>query len=110
MSVKISDLPAAGSISDSAVYPLVEAGATQKATSTQLAQYMSNKIKSSVALAPGAPGNFQVIHGLSSEPSAALIQMTSGGQIWFQTPAYDNAYLYLVASGGTVTGNAIIFI
>jgi hypothetical protein len=60
-----------------------------------------------VALAPLAAGAFTVDHGLAAAPSAVLIQMTAGGQIWFQTPMYDATNLYLVASDAGLTGNAI---
>ena len=60
-----------------------------------------------VALAPTAPGNFRVAHGLGRKPLAATILMTSGGAIWFQpSPLMDAAYLYLVASAAGITGIA----
>ena len=59
-----------------------------------------------IALAPSAPGNFTVAHGLGSTPKVVLIQMTSGGQIWFQTARYDSINLYLVASDAGLTGYA----
>jgi hypothetical protein len=63
-----------------------------------------------VALAPSAPGNFTVAHGLSVTPTSAAIQMKSGGQIWFQTPTrFDSTNLYLVASDAGITGNAVLF-
>lgn len=62
-----------------------------------------------IALAPTAPGNFTVAHGQSATPIYAIIQMTSGGEIWFQTPQYDATNLYLVASDAGITGNAIVF-
>ena len=109
-SIKISQLPPAASISDSAIYPLVEAGTTQTANSVQLSQYISSKIKSNVPLTPTYAGNFTVAHGLSTSPSAVVIQMTSNGLIWFQIPSYDATNLYLVASDDGLTGNAIVFI
>jgi hypothetical protein len=63
-----------------------------------------------VALAPSAPGSFTVAHGLNATPTAVLVSMTSGGQIWLQNPTgYDATNLHLVASDGGVTGNAICF-
>jgi len=63
-----------------------------------------------VALAPSAGGNFTVAHGLGSAPLAVAIAMTSGGQIWLQSPTgYDATNLYLVASDAGVTGNAVCF-
>jgi hypothetical protein len=63
-----------------------------------------------VPLAPSAPGNFTVAHGLGAAPVAAPIEMTSGGAIWFQTPGYDATNLYLVASDAGVTGRAQCFV
>jgi hypothetical protein len=64
---------------------------------------------SSVALAPSAPGNFTVAHGLAAAPSAVSITMTSGGQIWGQSPISDATNLYLAASDVGVTGKAVCF-
>jgi hypothetical protein len=62
-----------------------------------------------IALAPGAGGNFSVAHGLGSTPGLVLIQMTSGGAIWFQTTRYDATNINLVASDAGLTGYAIVF-
>lgn len=63
-----------------------------------------------IALAPSGAGNFTVAHGLGRIPTVALIQMTSNGLIWFQTPTrYDDTNLYLVASEGSITGNAEVW-
>lgn len=62
-----------------------------------------------IALAPSSPGNFKVAHGLSSKPKVVLLQMTSGGQIWFQATRYDATYIYLVASDAGVTGYAEVW-
>jgi hypothetical protein len=63
-----------------------------------------------IALAPGAPGNFSVAHGLGATPKLVLVQMTSGGAIWFQPATrYDATNLYLVASDGGLTGYAEIW-
>jgi hypothetical protein len=70
----------------------------------------SSAILGSVALAPGAGGNFTVAHGLPAAPSHVAFQKTSGGDFWFQTPtAFDATNLYLVASDADVTGVAICF-
>lgn len=64
----------------------------------------------SMALAPSAPGNFTVAHGLGAAPSAVSISMTSGGQIWLQSPlSFDAANLYLTASDAGITGIANLF-
>lgn len=62
-----------------------------------------------VSLAPSSPGNFTVAHGLGVTPTSALIQMTSGGQVWFQTVRFDSTNLYLVASDSGITGKAVVF-
>lgn len=63
-----------------------------------------------LALAPGTPGNFTVPHMLGRVPVCAIIRMTSGGAIWFQSPAdMDATNLYLVASGPGLTGKVTIW-
>lgn len=62
-----------------------------------------------VPLAPGAPGLFAVAHGGPSVPVAVTMEMTSGGSIYFQPAGWDATHLYLVATGSTVTGNALCF-
>lgn len=62
-----------------------------------------------VALAPNAPREFTKAHGLAFTPSAVVVQMTSGGQIWLQSSGFDETNLYLVASDGGVTGTALCF-
>jgi hypothetical protein len=65
-----------------------------------------------ISLAPSAPGNFQVAHGLSSTPIAVVIQNAcSGGicgEIRVQHTSFDGTYIYLVASDFGVTGTAIV--
>jgi hypothetical protein len=66
--------------------------------------------RTEIALAPSAPGDFTVAHGLGAAPSYVLIQMTSGGAIWFQAGTrYDSTNLYLVASDAGITGYAEAF-
>ncbi len=63
-----------------------------------------------VAVAPSAPGNFTVVHGLGAKPQGAILEMTSGGTIWFQSPAkYDATNLYLVASDPGITGKVLVW-
>lgn len=66
-----------------------------------------------VNLAPTAPGNFTVAHGLDHEPYGVIVCMTSGGAIWFQLDAgalkKDATNLYLVASAAGITGRAIVW-
>jgi hypothetical protein len=59
---------------------------------------------------PGAVGNFTLPHLLGRTPAGVLIQMTSSGAIWFQSPTmYDNMNLYLVASDPTATAKVQIW-
>jgi hypothetical protein len=69
-------------------------------------QQPNGEILSSVNLNPVSAGTFVVPHQLGVIPSKANIIMTSGGQIWFQTPTFDEINLYLVSSDGGVTGIA----
>ena len=62
-----------------------------------------------VSLAPGASGNFSVAHGLATTPSAVTIQMTSSGEIWFQSTRYDATNINLTAGGAGVTGKALVY-
>ena len=58
-------------------------------------------------LSPVTPGTFAIPHLLGVTPSKAAIVMTSGGQIYFQSPTlYDETNLYLVSSDGGITGIA----
>ena len=78
--------------------------------STVVAVQQATPIFGAVSLAPSAPGNFTVPHRLGRAPLCAIIQMTSGGAIWFQAPtSYDGTNLYLVASASNVTGRVIIW-
>jgi len=53
--------------------------------------------------APGA-GNFSITHGLGRTPRGALIYLTSGGALWFQSPTmFDATSLFLVASAAGLT-------
>lgn len=62
-----------------------------------------------VPLAPSAPGNFTVAHGLPAAPAFVLIEMSSSGAIWSQTPEEDATNLYLTASDAGITGTAVCF-
>jgi hypothetical protein len=64
----------------------------------------ATKLYGQVSVAPTAPGNFAVAHRLGRSPKAVLVQMTSGGAIWFQSPTlFDATNLYLVASAADLT-------
>lgn len=59
-----------------------------------------------IPLTPSAPGNFTVAHGLGARLKVAFIDMTTGGDIWFQPARYDATDLLLIASDAGVTGYA----
>lgn len=68
-----------------------------------------------ISLAPASAGNFTVAHGLTGTPSLALVQMTSSGEIWFQSTPWDATNLYLVASdilapSTPITGKAEVWL
>ncbi|MDP9039578.1 MAG: hypothetical protein M3O02_09950 [Acidobacteriota bacterium] len=50
-------------------------------------------------------GNFTLAHGLGNQPVATVIEMTTPGFIWFQTPGYDATNYYLTASDDGLTAN-----
>jgi hypothetical protein len=55
-------------------------------------------------------GNFSVHHLLGRAPAGTLIQMTSSGSVWYQSPAmFDNTNLYLVSSDPGVTAKVQIW-
>jgi hypothetical protein len=61
-------------------------------------------------LAPTAPGNFIIGYCSALPAQAIIIQMTSGGAIWSQSPTlFDSANIYLVASDAGITGIAVVF-
>jgi hypothetical protein len=64
---------------------------------------------SNIPVSSSAPGNFTVAHSLGIPPSAVVLQMTSGGLIWFQSTPFDALYLYLTASDIDVTAIAACF-
>jgi hypothetical protein len=75
-----------------------------------VAVVLATKLYGSVPLAPTAPGNFSVAHGLGRIPRGASLQMTSSGAIWFQSPTdMDGSNLYLVASDSGVTAKVILW-
>jgi hypothetical protein len=64
----------------------------------------------SIALAPGAPGNFSVAHGLGVIPKLVIVRMSSGGAIWLQSSVGGDATnLLLTASAGSITGEAEVW-
>jgi len=77
----------------------------------QPVMYSSDPVE--VDLAPTDVGEFTVAHGLDHEPYGAIICMTRGGTIWFQTETdgslkKDTTNVYLVASAAEVTGRVIV--
>lgn len=54
-------------------------------------------------------GNFTVPHNLGVMPGSVIIEMTSGGTVWFQPARYDASNLFLVASDGGLTGFLLVY-
>jgi hypothetical protein len=78
--------------------------------SAVIAVQQATPLFGAVSVSSGAPGNCTVAHLLGRVPVCAVVQMTSGGLIWFQTPtSYDGTNLYLVASDAGVTGKVVVW-
>jgi hypothetical protein len=85
-------------------------GVVTTSASAVIAVQQATPLYGAVSVAPSAAGNCTVPHLLGRVPLCAIIQMTSGGAIWFQTPtSYDGVNLYLVASATNVTGRVILW-
>ena len=74
----------------------------------------STKLYGQVAATAAAPGTFSVPHWLGRAPAGAIVCMTSGGAIWFQTETdgslkKDGTNLYLVASAADITARVIVW-
>jgi len=70
----------------------------------------ATRIYGQVAASPAAAGNFTLPHRLGRTPVGAVIQMTSGGAIWFQAAGmFDGTNVYLVASDAGVTGKVQVW-
>jgi len=65
-------------------------------------------LSATIPVAPSADGPFQVPHKLPCTPAWADIQMTSGGNMWFQKPKYDDRNLYLIPSAGGISADIFI--
>lgn len=64
-----------------------------------------------VSVVAPKPGNFQIDHKLTCTPRNAVIQMTSPGIIWWESPVkmFDNNKLYLSASDEGLTAQVLIW-
>ncbi len=94
----------AGSSGD-ALIGIVVTSATAVTSVTQ-----STVIWGQVSVAPSAPGNFTAAHLLGRTPVGAIVQMTSSGAVWFQTPTlFDATNLYLVAADAGVTAKVQVW-
>jgi len=68
------------------------------------------KMYGQISVTAPAAGDFSLAHNLGRAPLGALISMTSGGALWFQSPTmYDETNLYLVASDAGVTAKVQIW-
>ena len=85
-------------------------GVVTSNASAVIAVQQATPLFGAVSVASSAPGNCTVPHLLGRVPVCAVIQMTSSGAIWFQSPtSYDGTNLYLVASDAGVTGKVIVW-
>jgi hypothetical protein len=85
-------------------------GVVTTSASAVIAVQQATPLYGTVSVAASAAGNCTVPHLLGRVPLCAIIQMTSGGAIWFQTPtSYDGVNLYLVASDAGITGRVIVW-
>ena len=83
-------------------------GAVFVAEYSGLGTYSSLTTRVTINVTASAPGAFHVAHGVTS-PKFAILNMTSGGQIWWQSPMFDGTYLYLVASDTGLTATVTVF-
>ncbi len=85
-------------------------GAVTTNATTVVAVQQATPIYGSINITSAAAGNGSVAHLLGRAPLCAIIQMTSAGAIWFQTPSsYDGTKIYFVASDAGVTGRVIVW-
>jgi hypothetical protein len=85
-------------------------GVVTTSASAVTAVRQATLIFGALSVAPSAAGNFTVPHLLGRVPYCAIVQMTSSGAIWFQTPTgYDGVNLYLTASDAGLTGRVIVW-
>lgn len=75
---------------------LIGQAITSASAVTAVAQ--ATKIMGRVAVAPAVAGNFTQPHLLGRTPVGAVLQPASSAILWFQSPPYDAANLYLAAS------------
>ncbi len=69
----------------------------------------ATQIFGQVAVAAPTAGNLVVQHFLGRTPVGAVIQMTSNGEIYFQTPMYDATNLYLTSSAAGLTAKVLVW-
>jgi hypothetical protein len=66
----------------------------------------ATKMYGQISVTAPAPGAFTLAHNLGRLPRGALIYMTSGGSLWFQSPTmFDATSFYLTASEAGLTAN-----
>ena len=120
MSIKISQLPAAATLANTAIFPIVQNATTEKATLAQLAAFLNvNPSTSSILVIPytsSSIGSFVVPHGLGVVPSAVTFSMTNTdllGQFWLDTSSvalgYDSTNVYGISSDNGISGQILIY-
>ena len=66
----------------------------------------ATKVYGRLAVTAAAAGNFSFVHNLGRSPVGAMIYMTSGGALWFQSSTlFDATNLYLTASDVGITAS-----
>jgi hypothetical protein len=96
--------PAAATAGDALI------GQVTTSASAVTAVSQATSIFSQIVAAPSGPGNFTLPHMLGRTPVGAVVRMTSGGSIWFQSPRdMDATNLYLVASAAGVTAKVLLW-
>ena len=70
----------------------------------------ATRLFSRISVTAPAAGNFSFAHNLGRAPLGALIYLTSGGALWFQSPTmFDATNLFLVASAAGLTAQVEIW-
>ena len=85
----------------------IAAGITSPSPQGSLSTEVPNA-STTIHVSPKSGGPFQVPHNLPCLPVWVDIQMTSGGNMWFQTPKFDSKNLYLIPSAGDTSADILV--
>ena len=95
--------PAAANAGDALIGQIV----TNSTAVTAVTQ--ATRIFGQVPVAAPSAGNLAVLHFLGRTPVGAMIQMTSNGALYFQTPMYDATNLYLTSAAAGLTAKVLVW-